>query len=133
MFVAFIGMMAGCTQPRADRFTETAHFKVPKSVPPMPQHPLEIELPGLPNFGFVTADVWRGGEPSPEGLQVLATMGAKTVIDLRQGDESADIPKTIKYIQLPVSAWHADQVDVGAVQRNRHKPQASIHPLPRGP
>jgi protein tyrosine phosphatase (PTP) superfamily phosphohydrolase (DUF442 family) len=105
----------GCAAPPSERVIETAHFKIPKSVPLTPQHPINIEAAGLPNFGFVTPDIWRGGEPTKVGIQTLKTMGVKTIIDLRETDASADIPPSIRYVSLPVSMWHADRVDTHAV------------------
>ncbi|MDB5302178.1 MAG: protein tyrosine/serine phosphatase [Phycisphaerales bacterium] len=94
---------------------ESARIHIPKSVPVTPQQP--TDLPGLPNFGFISPDLWRGAEPTPDGLKTLAAMGVKTVIDLRESDESADVPQGIYYVRLPVSAWHADRVDVAEVLR----------------
>ncbi|MDB5332915.1 MAG: protein-tyrosine-phosphatase [Phycisphaerales bacterium] len=94
---------------------ERARLHVPKSVPVTPQQP--IDVPGLPNFGFISADVWRGGEPTPDGLKTLAAMGVKTVIDLRESDESANVPVGVYYVRMPVSPWSADRVDVAEVLR----------------
>jgi tyrosine-protein phosphatase SIW14 len=99
----------------SSQIIEAAHIHVPKSVPATPQEP--IDLPGLPNFGFISPDVWRGGEPTRDGLKTLAAMGVKTVIDLRESDESANVPLGVYYVRLPISAWHADSVDVPEVLR----------------
>ena len=42
-------------------------------------------------------------------------MGVRTVIDLRQEGEAADVPKGVRYVRIPVSAFHANLVDTGAV------------------
>jgi protein tyrosine phosphatase (PTP) superfamily phosphohydrolase (DUF442 family) len=39
---------------------------------------------GVANFGRVTPTYFRGGEVTPEGLKNLASMGVRTVIDLRE-------------------------------------------------
>ena len=87
----------------------------PKSVKDGPQHPLDDLIPGVENFGLISKDVWRGAEPTAEGMRTLADLGMKTVIDLRENDESAIIPPGVLYVRLPVSAWHCDQVNVKAV------------------
>lgn len=79
-----------------------------------PQAPCD-DLKGVENFGVISADVWRGAKPTADGLKTLAAMGVRTVIDLRQDNEQADIPPGVTYVRLPVSAWHSDQVDTTAV------------------
>ena len=87
----------------------------PKSVKDGPQHPIDDLIPGVDNFGLICNDVWRGSEPTAEGFRTLASLGVKTVIDLRESDESASIPKGVRYVHLPTSAWRADTVNVKAV------------------
>jgi len=72
-------------------------------------------VPGVDNFGVVSADVWRGARPTPQGLRALAALGVRTVIDLQERDESADVPPGVRYVPLRVSQWHADRVDTAAV------------------
>ncbi|HEV7906105.1 MAG TPA: tyrosine-protein phosphatase, partial [Pyrinomonadaceae bacterium] len=43
----------------------------------------------LPNFHRVNTKVYRGGQPRQGGIQKLATLGVKTVINLRDDDERA--------------------------------------------
>ena len=76
-----------------------------------PQHPLDADDLGLPNFGTVTHDVFRGGQPTQAGLDVLARLGVKTVIDLRADDAPQTMPAGMRLVRLPVSAWRADTVD----------------------
>ena len=90
---------------------------VPRAIIPAtisPQAPCD-DLKGVENFGVISADVWRGAKPTAEGLKTLADMGVRTVIDLRQDSECADIPPGVRYVRLPVSAWHSDQVCTSAV------------------
>src|SRR5437773_2159602 len=73
------------------------------------------DVPGIKNFGKVSADVWRGGKPDRQGMQTLAEMGVKTIIDLQMDDESLDVPPGVRYIPLRVSMWQCDRVDCEAV------------------
>lgn len=63
----------------------------------------------LPNFHKVHPYLYRGGEPSIEGMDKLSSMGIKTIIDLRAPTKAArDEEKKakalgIKYINLPMS------------------------------
>lgn len=110
-----VAAAAGCVHHDTVPTTEPTAFRVPETIPPGPQRPIEGAIPGVENFGLVSRDVWRGGEPSAQGLQTLAALGVKTVIDLRESDESADIPPGVRYVRLPVSAWHADEVNTDRV------------------
>ncbi|HZK82643.1 MAG TPA: tyrosine-protein phosphatase [Humisphaera sp.] len=107
------GGVAGCSKQPIYRRTETLVLKPPLLV--KPQAPVEGAVVGVPNFGMISRDVWRGGEPSAEGLRMLGTLGVKTIMDLREADESDAIPAGVRYVRVPVSAWRADQVDVARV------------------
>jgi protein tyrosine/serine phosphatase len=41
----------------------------------------------LPNFQIVNDNVLRGGQPSDDGIKLLAGRGIKTIVDLRREDE----------------------------------------------
>jgi tyrosine-protein phosphatase SIW14 len=70
----------------------------------------EQELRGLPNFGRVTENLYRGGQPTSDGFNVLRSMGVGTVVNLR--DDSAEMTTEkreveslgIKYVEIPWSA-----------------------------
>jgi len=127
-WIALSAVSAGCTSPTSpNSFTD--QDAVPKLVIPAticPQMPRDDYVKGVQNFGFISADVWRGALPTAMGLKSLADLGVKTVIDLREDDESADIPPGVRYVRLPVSMWHADLVDAQAVLRTI---QASPKPV----
>lgn len=42
-----------------------------------------IELPGLPNLHKVSDDLYRGAQPTAEGMKQLEKLGVKTVVNLR--------------------------------------------------
>src|SRR5436305_4144728 len=75
------------------------------------------EAVGVSNFGEVSPEIWRGGKPTREGMHWLADRGVKTVIDLQMEDESADIPRGVRYVPIRVSMMRCDCVDVSAVMR----------------
>src|SRR5581483_10170084 len=43
---------------------------------------------GLPNFGEVTPNLFRGGQPGADGLKALKKMGVSIIVDMR-GNKSA--------------------------------------------
>jgi tyrosine-protein phosphatase SIW14 len=74
---------------------------------PSPVQPLATRLSGtgIPRFGQVSANLYRGGQPSAEGLQKLERMGVKVVIDLRgsasQTERDAVTKLGMEYISIP--------------------------------
>ncbi|HVE57852.1 MAG TPA: tyrosine-protein phosphatase [Pyrinomonadaceae bacterium] len=66
----------------------------------------------LPNFSeVVKAKLYRGAQPTEEGVKKLAQMGVKTIIDLRGADERAKREETwarsagLKFINVPLNNW----------------------------
>ena len=111
-------LVGGCSTAPREVVTEKITLHPPQSVKDGPQFPMDDTVPGVPNFGLISKDVWRGAQPTPQGLKRLADLGVKTIIDLRsEGDESSDIPPGVRYVRLPVSPWNADQVDAREVLR----------------
>jgi protein tyrosine phosphatase (PTP) superfamily phosphohydrolase (DUF442 family) len=68
-----------------------------------------MELPGLPNLHKVSDDLYRGAEPTVEGIQQLKRLGIKTVIDLRASGVPDDVRGTgMTYVRIPSTAWQPD-------------------------
>ena len=71
-----------------------------------------IEAPnptGVPNFHQVNDHIYRGGQPSDEGLQALAKLGVKTILDLRREDEHSTKAEAqaveaagMRYVNVPM-------------------------------
>ncbi len=63
----------------------------------------------LPNFHEVNARLFRGGQPREGGLRKLASLGVKTIINLRGEDEVAAAEERearslgLRYFNVPVS------------------------------
>lgn len=69
-----------------------------------------IELPGLPNFHKVSDELYRGAQPTKEGIEQLKKLGIKTIINLRSfhsdRDEISD--SNILYEQIYIKPWHLE-------------------------
>ena len=67
----------------------------------------------LPNFGCVNAQVYRGAQPTEEGIRELARRGVKMIINLRDADKSARLEEErarkagIKFVNVPLGNWFA--------------------------
>ena len=66
---------------------------------------------GLPAFHQVDEGLYRGGQPSVEGLRQLAGMGVKTVISLRQPSAASRKERELveqlgmRWVNLPMWFW----------------------------
>jgi len=56
----------------------------PNSTNRPPNWAHELTVPGAPNFFQVTSNLYRGAQPTSEGMKQLKAMGIKTVITLRE-------------------------------------------------
>lgn len=64
--------------------------------------------PGLPNFGQVTPNLFRGAQPERNGYRTLQAMGVNIVVDMWGGNRSEQgaVGKLgMRYVSIP---WHPD-------------------------
>lgn len=72
-----------------------------------------LQLPGVDNFHQVDQNVYRGAQPSDEGLRNLAQMGIRTIVDLRHGENHADSEEAaakalgLNYVNVPMEGRDA--------------------------
>jgi tyrosine-protein phosphatase SIW14 len=69
------------------------------------------DAPGVPNFHSVTDHLYRGGQPTREGIGSLVKIGIRTVVDLRTGKDREE-EKLVKaagmrYVHVPMGALSA--------------------------
>jgi tyrosine-protein phosphatase SIW14 len=66
-------------------------------------------VPGIRNFDQVDQNVYRGGQPTTRGFRNLASLGVKTVIDLRESGARSQTEQRIvtaagmNYLNIPMS------------------------------
>ena len=98
----------------------------------------EKAQPDLPNFHQVHPFLYRGGEPSQQGVRKLHEMGIRTVIDLRAVTKNSRAERALaeslgmKYIQLPMTSAPPtkSQVDTFLAQADAAKvggPKVFLH------
>ncbi len=69
----------------------------------------------LPNFHKINENLYRGGQPSPEGIKKLAELGIKTIITFREMREKIQREKELaeahglQFIHLHLSNWFASK------------------------
>jgi protein tyrosine phosphatase (PTP) superfamily phosphohydrolase (DUF442 family) len=76
--------------------------------------PMEVE--GCPNLHKVSAELYRGAQPTAQGMKALKDLGIKTVINLRSfnsdRDEMAAAGVDFSYEHITMKAWHAEDKEV---------------------
>jgi tyrosine-protein phosphatase SIW14 len=75
---------------------------------PTEEHSFGQRLPveGVPNAGQVTANLYRGGQPTATGFEALASMGINIVVDLRgtrEGESERVAKLGMRYVSI---SWH---------------------------
>jgi protein tyrosine/serine phosphatase len=72
---------------------------------------------GVPNFHQVDTHVYRGGQPSKRGLESLARLGIKTIVDLREGGARSSAERQavealgMRYVSIPMRGMRAPADD----------------------
>lgn len=70
-----------------------------------------VKLEGVPNLYRVSGELYRGDQPSPQGMQNLKELGLKTIINLRSFHSDRDeIGDTgLAYVHITMKAWHPEE------------------------
>lgn len=73
-----------------------------------------IQRPGLPNFFKVSEALYRGAQPTAEGMQQLPELEIKTVVNLRAGhsDRKVLAGTKLEYVEIPMLTWLPKEADV---------------------
>ena len=74
---------------------------------------MPVQLKGLPNLHKVTDGLYRGAQPTAEGMRNLKEAGIETVVNLRSFHSDRDeIGETgLAYEHLYMKAWHAEDTE----------------------
>lgn len=72
----------------------------------LPGWAMPVQKKGLPNFYKVSDILYRGAQPTYEGIEELQKMGIKTIVNLRlnNSDKKMLKNKSFNYIQIPMKA-----------------------------
>jgi protein tyrosine phosphatase (PTP) superfamily phosphohydrolase (DUF442 family) len=74
----------------------------------------KIEVAGVTNCYQVTPNLYRGAQPTAEGMARLKVMGIKTVVNLRafHSDQDKVAGTGLKSVRFETKPWHAEEEDV---------------------
>lgn len=100
--ILFGGIFCGCSQ----------HTVLPK-------HAQHIALEEVDNMHRVSPELYRGGQPEPEGFTKLEQMGVRSVLNLREN--RSDVPKAahtgLHIMEYPLATSKVTAADVEACLR----------------
>ncbi len=73
-----------------------------------------LSLPGVGNFHKVSDELFRGAQPTEEGMRQLKALGIRTIINLRSVHSDRDeIAQTdLTYEHINTKPWHPEDADV---------------------
>jgi protein tyrosine phosphatase (PTP) superfamily phosphohydrolase (DUF442 family) len=73
-----------------------------------------IELPGVENLHRVSATLYRGAQPTKQGLDELRRLGVKTVVSLRafHGERAMVAAAGLGYERVSFKFWHPEDEDL---------------------
>jgi tyrosine-protein phosphatase SIW14 len=102
-----------------------------KPAPPNRRHAFAkmTSVNGIARFGEVSPQLYRGAQPSSEGLEFLAKMGVGIIVNLRPGDhpeEEAEASRLgMHYVSIPWHCYHPNDAAIAnflhVLQENPHK------------
>ena len=75
---------------------------------------VKLDRPGLQNLFKINAGLYRGAQPTAEGIKELKKLGVKTIIGLRASHTDGDIlgDSKIAFEHIPMKTWHPEEEDV---------------------
>jgi protein tyrosine/serine phosphatase len=78
-----------------------------------------IQLPGVGNLYKINDNLYRGAQPTKQGMKNLKKLGIKTIINLRAFHSDTDEIKGTRLLdeELSVKTWHIEDEDVIRVLR----------------
>jgi protein tyrosine phosphatase (PTP) superfamily phosphohydrolase (DUF442 family) len=74
----------------------------------------KMDRPGLPNLHKVNDGLYRGAQPTPEGIKELEKLGIKTIVGLRSNHSDKEIlgNANLVFEHIPIQTWHMKEEDV---------------------
>jgi protein tyrosine/serine phosphatase len=75
---------------------------------------VKLDRPGLPNLFKVNARLYRGAQPTAEGIKELKKLGVKTIVCLRDKHADKEIlgDSKIAFEPIPMKTWDPEEKDV---------------------
>ncbi len=74
----------------------------------------KLDRPGLPNLHKVNDGLYRGAQPTAEGIKELEKLGVKTIVNLRSSHSDKGVlgKSPIALEPISMNAWHIEEEDL---------------------
>jgi protein-tyrosine phosphatase len=96
-----------------------------------------VQKPGLPHFGQISDQLFRGAQPKPEGFVELKNFGVDIVVNLREEKNDVDAEKKLveaqgmRYVNIPMRGFSTPQntqvAEFLALLRNNADKKVFVH------
>ena len=105
-------LVFGCGLPFGSKFSNNQRQS--ETIPAQNKWAERIELPGLPNLHKVSDDLYRGAQPTAEGMKQLEKLGVKTVVNLRSLHSDRDEIKgtALTYEHINMTTLSVEDKDI---------------------
>ncbi len=92
----------------------TTRAAAPSPVARNPRRALRLQRPGLSNFHRVSPVLYRGAQPTRQGLDELRRLGVRTVVSLRafHGEREMVAAAGLGYERISFKVWHPEDEDL---------------------
>lgn len=74
----------------------------------------KLDVPGLPNLHKVSDTLFRGAQPTEQGIKRMPELGIKTIVNLRllHSDRKLAAQLNLNYQHIPVETWDPDSPEI---------------------
>ncbi|MHC4264510.1 MAG: fused DSP-PTPase phosphatase/NAD kinase-like protein [Planctomycetota bacterium] len=112
--VIFIACLILLISVKVGSFSANTQRQAQEETLPQKAWAEKIELPGLENFYRVSEDLYRGTQPTIEGMGELKRLGIKTIVNLRSFHSDRDMMagRDFFYEHIYMKAWHPEDKEV---------------------
>jgi tyrosine-protein phosphatase SIW14 len=114
----FQAATSDATQPSANSSAANSAAGDAKPAPANEQHAIAKMIPvhGIPKFGEVSPLLYRGAQPTSDGLELLAKMGVAIIVNLRPGDHPEEEDEAsrlgMRYVSIPWRCYHPNDAAI---------------------
>ena len=109
-----LGILLGCLLAAVLSAAALGRSGEPTAKPRPANWATKLDRPGLPNLFKVNAELYRGAQPTAEGIKELKKLGVKTIISLRDKHSDKDLlgDSKIAFEHIPMKPSDPKEADV---------------------
>ena len=111
---SLLGVLLGCLLATALSAAAVVRSDEPTAKPRPANWATKLDRPGLPNLFKINAGLYRGAQPTAEGIKELKKLGVKTIVGLRDKHSDKDLlgDSKIAFEHIPMKPSNPKEADV---------------------